>query len=129
MNKDFNKWNKQKIWIDLHKERHFFKEREVWWATVGENIGSEQDGKGTDFRRPVLIFKKFNTELFWGLPLSRKIKENNPYYIPITLEDGSIESAITSQLRPLDAKRLIKRMGIVSKEEHQRIRKEVINLC
>ncbi|MDB5265516.1 MAG: hypothetical protein JWM39_229 [Parcubacteria group bacterium] len=129
MEKNLTKWNKRKIQIDSRKERPFFKEREIWWLALGENVGSEQNGKGRSFRRPVLVYKKFNTELFWAIPLSEKIKENNPYYMPIILEDGSSESAITSQMRPLDAKRLLKRMGIISKEEHQRIRKAVIDLC
>lgn len=129
MKKDFHRWNRNKIWIDRNKKRPFFKEREVWWITLGENIGSEENGKGTDFRRPVLVFKKFNTDLFWGIPLSTKIKRNNPFYQPIILEGQPEQSLIISQIRMLDAKRLLKRIDTISEGAFVEIRKAVIDLC
>ncbi len=82
MNKDFEKWNIRKIWIHKEKPRVFFKERDVWWCSMGLNVGFEQDGKGDKFSRPILVFKKFNQEIFWGIPLTTKIKENK-FYLPI----------------------------------------------
>ena len=46
MEKDFDNWNIQKKRAQAIKERPMFKEREVWWCTLGVNIGDEQDGKG-----------------------------------------------------------------------------------
>ena len=75
MKKDFQKWHTKKTEIERSNDiRIFFHEREVWWCTIGSNVGFEQDGKGEKFARPVLIFKKFNKEIFWALPLSTKIK-------------------------------------------------------
>ena len=48
-------------------------------CTLGKNIGDEEDGKTEDFERPPLIFRKFNKNLLFILPLSSKIKENNEY--------------------------------------------------
>jgi len=62
--------------------------------------------------RPVLIFKKFNKEIFWGIPLTRKIK-NNIYYI--NLETKPESSAIISQIRLLDAKRLSHKINMIDK--------------
>lgn len=52
-------------------------------------MGDEQDGKGSEYVRPVLIMKKFNKNLFWGCPLSEKIKLQNRYYVSIDLPVGT----------------------------------------
>jgi mRNA interferase MazF len=63
------------------KESHYkvsppplFKERDIWWVSIGVNVGFEEDGKHEKFLRPVLILKKFNKELFLGIPNSDKIQ-------------------------------------------------------
>jgi len=33
-------------------------------ASLGKNIGYEQDGNGSGFSRPVLVVKKFNNQMF-----------------------------------------------------------------
>lgn len=56
------KWHKIKIDIQLavDKSNLYFYEKDVWWASLGANIGHEEDGKNKKFERPVLILKKFN---------------------------------------------------------------------
>jgi hypothetical protein len=57
--KDFDGWNNVKKKVDTHNTSSlYFKEREIWWASTGVNIGSESDGKNELFERPVLILKK-----------------------------------------------------------------------
>ena len=74
-NLDIIEWSKKKIEINnSNKYPRFFKEREIWWASIGSNVGSEEDGKNNDFERPVLILKKFNKDLNW-LPNKRLINE------------------------------------------------------
>ena len=43
------------------------------------NIGNEQDGKGPEHSRPVLIVKRFNKHLLWAVPLTSKHKEGKFY--------------------------------------------------
>ena len=45
MQKDFPGWHRQKE--QLHAQHHTptFQEREIWWCSVGVNIGHEMDGK------------------------------------------------------------------------------------
>jgi len=128
MKKDFKKWNDAKTEIDKSSKRLFFHEREVWWCSVGANVGFEQDGKGKEFTRPVLIFKKFNNEVFWALPLSTKIKEGK-FYQTVNLGDNFPRVAILSQLRLFDAKRLVDKAGIISKDNYLKIQKAGIDLC
>jgi len=128
MRKDFQKWHKIKENIDIAPARIFFHEREVWWCSIGANIGFEQDGRGGRFARPILVFKKFNNEVFWAVPLSTKIKKGK-FYVTIELGDSILRVAIISQLRLMDAKRLIDKIGIIHEDNYKLIQKAVINLC
>ncbi len=51
MYKNFMVWHEVKSDIDAKESKTFFHEREVWWCSLGLNIGFEQDGKGNDFSR------------------------------------------------------------------------------
>lgn len=44
MKKDYKKWMENKAKINNEKVRPFFHEREIWFSSIGENIGYEQDG-------------------------------------------------------------------------------------
>lgn len=81
MPNEYDDWNniKKKIAKSNHKPP-FFREGDIWWVSVGYNIGNEVYGKGKLFARPVLILKKFNKYQFLGIPFSSQIK-NNPYYV------------------------------------------------
>ena len=126
MIKKFIDWIITKIIIDKKERKTPIKEYEVYWCSLGENIGDEENGKGEDFRRPVLIFKKFNNNIFWGIPLSTKIKDNK-YYTKIILK-GIEQSAMLSQLRVLDTKRLDEYIGYVSKVDFIKIQIQIINI-
>lgn len=130
--KDFSSWHKRKAWLHNEQPRVFFNTRDVWWCSLGSNIGFEQDGKGGKFARPVLVFKKFNNEIFWALPLSLQVKtkkETARFYAPVYLEDGIPRTAILSQLRLIDGKRLLEKVGMISQENYVEIQKAVIHLC
>jgi hypothetical protein len=60
--KYFDLWNtaKQNLDIKILDEKFRVHEREIWWCSMGVNIGDEEDGKNELFERPVLILRKFN---------------------------------------------------------------------
>ena len=89
-------------------------------------IGDEENGKGEKLKRPILVIKKFNKNIFWGIPMSSKIKENR-YYIRVKLKDN-IRSVMISQLRLLDTKRLDIKIGYISREDFDLVRKSIIDL-
>ena len=109
MQKDFPGWHRQKE--QLHAQHHTptFQEREIWWCSVGVNVGHEKDGKNQFYNRPVLIVRKFNPHIFFGVPLTTKIKQN-PYYFPMRFKDRE-QCVMLSQLRLWDGKRLTHKMG------------------
>jgi mRNA interferase MazF len=122
--KDFDEWNiiKQKR-NTVNTQNLFFYEKEIWWCSVGVNIGSEQDGKGMTSTRPVLVFKKINERTFIAIPLTSNLKEDEQH-IPFYFE-YNLHTLIVSQLRILDTKRLIKRMGCISNYLHLKTKKTV----
>lgn len=105
----------------------YFREKEVWWASLGANLGHEEDGKNKKFERPVLILRKFNKHLMLVIPLTSKIKENNKYYFKCFLNNQS-GSAIISQIRIISSKRLIRRMGDMSNMDFYKIKDLIKNL-
>lgn len=104
MEKDFNNWNeeKKKLHYEMPDELPFH-EREIWWCSIGINIGDEQDGKNELFERPVLVIRKFNRKLAWVLPMSTKAKLGIHYYE--IRHNGRTFSVILSQLRLISVKR------------------------
>lgn len=108
-------WTKQKI-CSHHSERVvYFSEQEIWWTSIGENIRSEENGKNHNFERPVLILKKFNKDLFWGLPISTTIKEERWYY---TFKfNGEPRSLMLTQIRALSSCRLLRRIDRMSEQD------------
>ena len=103
-------------WIGLKEKLHsqnyeppLFKENEIWWCYVGENIGVEVNGKSDKFTRPVLILKKYDKYSFFGLPLSTKNKTGT-WYAPIYFL-GISQVVVLSQSRMFDYRRLDRKMG------------------
>jgi len=122
---NFYKWCDLKSKINsFNKENVFFKEREVWYCYLGLNIGFEQNGKGDNFLRPILILRKFNKHLFVGLPLTTKIKTNYFYYK--IYYNKKEQCVILSQIRSIDSKRLKNKTFIISKEDFKEIKKRLI---
>lgn len=127
MDKDFDKWNKEKKGLEKTGPNELpFHEREIWWSSIGLNLGDEQDGKNELFERPILVIRKFNRKLAWVLPMSSKEKEGIYYY---QLEhDGKIFSVILSQLKLLSVKRFRRFVRKISPEQFLEIKNKIIEL-
>jgi mRNA interferase MazF len=82
MEKDFDRWNERKKSLHANPApRVYVHERELWFVHLGTNVGFEQDGRGEESLRPILVLRKFNNEVVWALPLTRRDKPGNPYYV------------------------------------------------
>lgn len=128
MKKDYKIWVPIKAKINNNKSYPIgFKERDIWICNVGENIGFEEDGKGEDFTRPVLILKVFNRKFCHVVPLS-KTDRRSKYYYPFDGKTGRISVAVLSQTRSIDATKLHEKIGKISKEDFEKIKKQIIGL-
>ena len=119
--KKYDDWNEVKKTVAGLKALYSH-EREIFYAKIGENIGFEQSGKGDNYERPVLIVKKFNNRIFFGVPLSTTNKTGIFYYsFEFIKRKKSV--AILSQLKLIDAKRLDRKIGVMSKSDFKNIKK------
>lgn len=126
--KDFDRWNGLKKKLDRESAQHlYFHPREVWFCSIGVNVGVERDSRNRKFSRPIVIVKKFNDSMFWGVPLSSKIDHLGRHNLLVTLL-GKKADANVSQLRVLDRKRLQRRFGMLDKEDFERV-VEAIHAC
>jgi GDP-L-fucose synthase len=116
MNKNFDSWNNLKKTIHHNKKTIGFSQYEIIFMKIGTNIGYEQDGKGKDFLRPVLVYKKFNNNVFYGIPLTSKAK-NNKFHFEFEYKKNIKSFAILSQLRLFDIKRAKYKDGKISKKD------------
>jgi mRNA interferase MazF len=123
MTKDFTAWHEVKKQVHEQHPVPTFKEREIWWGCVGVNVGIETDGKNRLFNRPVLVLRKFNKYAFYGVPLSTKLKDNR-YYLPVSFK-GQIVSALISQMRIFDSKRITHLMGRLQDAEFEKVREAI----
>jgi mRNA interferase MazF len=114
----YNKWNKVKIYTQQTKFKLGIKQREIFWAKIGFNIGNEEYGKGKDFVRPVIIVRQLTHDLFIGVPTTTSNKENNDYfhninYINKISKQSINSSAMILQQKVFSKKRLLNKIGTV----------------
>lgn len=127
MEKDFDGWNRVKKATHTQERTPFFHEREVWWTRIGVNIGHEQDGKGTQGLRPVIILKKFNNDTCLCIPLTKRV-HISPFHFKFVLHGRVVNSAILSQIRLIDAKRLRYRLGTITEGDFVLMKKKLTRL-
>lgn len=117
-------WLKLKIRLWSKEDRIVFKQGELWWCSLGFNLGEEIFGKGEKFTRPVLVFKKFTSNSFLGLPLTTHGKRGS-WYVEITHARRK-SYAMLNQARVLDKKRLTNRIGTLDENDYNQVKKRFI---
>lgn len=124
--KDFINWHKIKSAVEKKEQRLNFQIRDVFFCSIGENIGFEQDGRGEEFLRPVVIVKKFNNEVFLGIPLTHTDKKGK-YYFGFNLNER-VSVAILSQIRLFDAKRMKYKIGMINEKDFKTLKEKIRQL-
>jgi mRNA interferase MazF len=124
MEKAFDAWNEKKKVIDKYAQPRFCYPREVWWCSLGVNVGFEEDGKGEDYRRPVVVITGFNERIFFAVALTGREKKGK-YYLSLGTVGGKASWAILSQVRLIDSKRLIRKIGTLDTGTFERLKDAV----
>lgn len=125
--KRFLEWIKIKSGLD--KKEHappLFKEGEIWWCHFGENIGTEMNGKGDAFTRPIIILKKYDRYSFLAVPLTTQSKEGT-WYFTFTHNQKN-QTAVLSQIRVVNYKRLKELIGKMDSTDYDNIKKAFLDL-
>ena len=114
-------------WIGLKEKLHFSSqevlhvtEGQIWWASLGENVGYEINGKSKLFTRPVLIFKKLSKEFFLVIPLTTQAHFGT-WYVNYKQQGRSI-TACLQQVRSIDYRRLSTKLGVLDDSDFEKVR-------
>lgn len=120
--RNYEDWMLVKDSIQYRRVMRSFKEWEMWWCAVGENVGVEINGKGEKFIRPVIIFKKFGKLSFMGIPTTTQNHTNRTpdWYVHFKLKDVD-EYAAINQIGVTSAFRLYRKMGELDAEDIKKI--------
>ncbi|MDB5265939.1 MAG: hypothetical protein JWM39_652 [Parcubacteria group bacterium] len=123
--KDFDTWNESKKLLDTQAGTRFTHAREVWWCSLGVNIGAEIDGKNENFERPVVIMKVYNRDMVLVLPLTSK-KNDNRFHCSIRVGDR-ISWAKLTQIQVISTKRLLRKIDMVNETDFKKLKRVLIN--
>jgi len=130
MEKDFDNWNKLKKVINKKEtdDEFNFHAGDIWWTTLGVNIGKEIDGKNETFERPVLILKVINRHTLYILLLTSRDNFIDRYHYKVDYENGGSGVAVLSQIRVISSNRLLRNLSKISKEDLLKIRELFVSL-
>ena len=124
--KDFDSWNNQKKSVN-NGARKLYKARDIWWCALGVNVGFEQDGTGAEYERPVVVLRGFSKDVCLVVPLTTSTKENK-YHVALGLVDGKPAAAIVSQVRLVDTRRFIDKIGMLDAALFEEVKNAVKDL-
>lgn len=107
----------------LHKNTHkppFVSEGDIWWCSLGENIGSEINGKSSQFSRPAIVLKKLAHGFYFVIPTSTQ-KRSGSWYVPFR-HKGKHMVACLQQARSIDYRRLWSKLGSLDDTDVTRVK-------
>ena len=86
---------------------------------MGENVGSEVNGKSALFSRPVIIFKKLAHGFYFVIPTTTQIHDGT-WYVKVRQNEREIVACL-HQARAIDYRRLSSKLGTLDDEDRGRI--------
>lgn len=105
---------------NVRAEPPLVKERDLWWVSFGENVGSEVNGKSKLFSRPGVIIKKLSRGFFLVAPTTSQKKEGS-WYVLIK-QEGKEMFVCLHQVRTIDYRRLSTKMGQIDTNDFKKIK-------
>ena len=114
-------------WMDVKSEIHFaarprtVNEGEVWWCSMGENVGVEINGKQELFLRPILVIKKLSKFGFMGVPLTSQ-EHIGSWYVEFYFKSKR-QFAALAQARVVSVYRLHRKMGALPNSDLELVKK------
>ncbi len=95
--------------------------QEIWWCS----LPTETDAAA---ERPVLVFRKFGSDVFWGLPLGSRAREKEtPFYFLSSLKGKNRMNAL-SQMRTLHTSQLVRRLGKINSKQFEGVNAAIVQL-
>jgi len=126
----YDEWNRLKKKLSKKKEKIKFTQGNIYFMSVGHNIGGEAYGHDKLFLRPVLVYKKLSSDTFIGIPLTSKQKEGN-YFFTFRYTKKTLSTALLNQMKVFDIKRTAYYDGYINVKDFTKLRdqvKEFVNI-
>jgi mRNA interferase MazF len=120
-------------WIGLKEKLHgivdyppLVSERDLWWVSIGENIGSEINGNSSLFSRPALIVKKLTNDFYLIAPTTTQRHEGS-WFVPVSF--GTITEYIClNHIRTIDYRRLSSKLGQIGSRDFAKVKEGFLRL-
>lgn len=127
MKENFDKWNNLKQDLNnKNTQEIFFKEWDIWWISLWQNIKSESNWKWDEFRRPILILKKLSSDTCIAIPLSTQQKTGTWFYnYNLHWENYT---ALLYQIRMIHKNRFQRKIWELDEKDFWEIKKRLKNL-
>ncbi len=128
MQKDFDRWNEVKKYIELNSKNKYVEAGKFYWCILGLNIGSEENGKDLFFRRPVFVFKKIDHCKCIVIPLTtsgRKYKNKKK----LGFISGRKNFILLDQIKLIDTKRVLNEIKTANNQSQKATKTAVEFLC
>jgi len=119
----FDRWNGLKRKISV-KTVIPFKQGEIYFMSVGHNIGSEIYGHDDLFLRPVFVYRKLSKTSFVGIPLTSKQRDGS-YFFTFSYTKKTLSTALLNQLRVFDIRRAEYCDGHISIKDFSKLKDKV----
>lgn len=120
-------------WMTVKEKLHntnakppLVKERDLWWISFGENVGSEMNGKSKLFSRPGVVIKKLSGGFYLVAPTTSQEKKGT-WYVPIKQEGKEVFICL-HQIRTIDYRRLSSKMGQIDTNDFRKIKEAFLGL-
>jgi len=120
----YDEWNMLKQKLQNKDKIINFYQGNIYFMSIGHNIGSESYGKGDFFLRPVLVYKKLTKTIFLGIPLTSGEKEGS-YYFSFRYKKDKISTAMLNQMRTFDIRRSEYLSGKINKSTYKNLEKRL----
>ncbi|MEK9159763.1 MAG: type II toxin-antitoxin system PemK/MazF family toxin [Patescibacteria group bacterium] len=119
--KKFLEWIglKERLHSIVHEAPHV-SEGEIWWVSIGENVGAEINGKNYLFSRPAIIFRKLTHGFYFVIPVTTQLRTGT-WYVSFS-QQGREMTACLQHARSVDHRRLSTRLGELDEVDYKRVK-------
>jgi mRNA-degrading endonuclease toxin of MazEF toxin-antitoxin module len=116
----FDEWNDEKQRID-GKTSHppFVSVGDIWWISIGKNVGTEINGKSNRYTRPAVILRKLKHDFYLIAPTTSQSKHGSWY---VSVRHGNTTMSVClHQIRTIDYRRVWSRIGTLADDETRKV--------
>ncbi len=120
----FDEWNQVKRKLSQKEKIIDFYQGNIYFMSIGKNIGHEVYGKEQLFLRPVLVYKKLTKTTFLGIPLTSQKKEGS-YFFQFSYKKDKVSIAMFNQMRVYDIRRSRYLSGKINKKTYKNLENKI----